>query len=202
VARVSCFVGVLVLVITAGCLRQQPNDSILTPFESGDLWGYRNSRGEVAIQPQFVVARDFSGGGIAAVVEGSDWVYIDKAGTRLLKPLVVDNGPDYFCEGLARFVRARKVGFFDEQGRVVIEPRFDFALPFSEGMSAFCEGCREEGEGEHKRFVGGKWGFLDASGRTVIHPDYEAAEPFSGGRSRVMVKGRWIRIDRRGIEEQ
>jgi hypothetical protein len=201
-ARHVCVLGAVVLLFTAGCSRSQPHDPDLKPFESGGLWGFRDGRGEVVIPAKFVVAREFSAGGVAAVVDGSEWVYIDRTGKRLLTPLVVDNGPDYFCEGLARFVRARKVGFFDERGRVVIEPRFDFALPFSEGLSAFCEGCREVSDGEHKRVAGGKWGFLDTSGRTAIPAAYEAVEPFSDGFGRVRVDGRWIRIDRRGVEQR
>jgi hypothetical protein len=201
-ARHTYALGLLVLVFTVACSRSQPEDPVLKPFESGGLWGFRDGRGEVVIPPKFVVAREFSTGGVAAVVDGSEWIYIDRKGKSLLTPLVVDNGPDYFCEGLARLVHARKVGFFDERGRVVIEPRFDFALPFSEGLSAFCEGCFEESDGEHRRVVGGKWGFLDTSGRTVIPAVYEAAEPFSDGLSRVRVGGRWIRIDRRGVEQR
>jgi hypothetical protein len=193
---------IMLLDIGFGCAQDQSKNSTLIPFQSGDLWGYKNSRGEVVIRPQFSIAQDFSAGGIAAVVDRSGWIYIDETGKRLLKPVVVDNGPDYFSEGLARFLKDSKIGFFNTQGKIVIEPRFDFAHPFSEGLSAFCEGCREERDGEHKMMVGGQWGFLDTSGRIVIKPIYEAVESFSEGRSRVMLQGRWINIDRRGLEQR
>lgn len=197
--------GVLCLVVfaaTLGCSRRQPDNSILIPFESGNSWGYKNSRGQVVIEPRFALANEFSTEGIAAVVEGSEWFYIDRSGKKLLRPLVVDNGPDYFSEGLARFRQDGRIGFFDVRGRIAIEPRFDFALPFSDGMAAFCEGCREEREGEHLKVAGGKWGFIDRSGRMVIQPAYQEAESFSGGWGRVRTEGRWLRVDRHGLEQR
>jgi hypothetical protein len=42
------------------------------------------------------------------VVDDDGWAYIDTAGRAVIRPLVVDNGPDYFREGVARFRRNAK----------------------------------------------------------------------------------------------
>jgi hypothetical protein len=171
-----------------------------SPFEdpSTHLWGYRKANGFVVIKPRFAVAQDFSAQGLAAVADDSGWKYIDRNGKVLIRPFLLDNGPDPFQEGLARFKKAGKFGFFDERGRVVIAPRFDFAAPFSEGRAAFCRGCREVAEGEHRSLNGGLWGFLDKMGRIVISPRFQKAGSFEQGKAGVMLNGRWITINRQG----
>ena len=123
---------------------------------------------------------------------------INRQGKTLIRPYLLDNGPDPFREGLARFREAGKVGFFDERGKVVIRARFAFAAPFSEGRAVFCQGCREQEEGEHRSIQGGLWGFIDRKGRIVITPRFDKAESFQEGKARVMLNGRWITIDRQG----
>jgi hypothetical protein len=172
----------------------------LFPFEdhATHLWGYENARGAVVITPQFSVAGDFSSQGIAAVADESGWKYIDRKGTILIRPFVFDNGPDPFQEGLARFKEAGRFGFFDESGGVVISPRFDFAAPFSDGLAAFRQGCREHSQGEHSSYEGGKWGFIDRRGIVVVPPQFEKARPFAQGKASVMLNGRWVTIDKNG----
>jgi len=170
----------------------------LLPFEKAGRWGYKTPDGKVAIEPHFSVARDFSPEGIAAVVDEEGWAYIDRSGRIVIRPYIFDNGPDYFAEGLARFTAGGKFGFFDQRGQVVIPPRFGFAKPFSEGLSAVCDGCREIAEGEHRRMQGGTWGYINRSGGQVIPLQFEEAESFNKGQARVKLKGYWKYIDRKG----
>src|SRR5574340_842099 len=156
----------------------------LVPFEKDGKWGYRDN-GNVVISPRYELAREFSREGIAAVVDEKGWAYIDRAGRTVIRPLVVDNGPDYFREGLARFRRDGKVGFFDRRGKVVLQPAYTFAMPFFEGRAAVCEGCAEVEKGEHREVTGGKWGFLDRGGRLVIPLRFSEAGNFETGRARV-----------------
>lgn len=173
----------------------------LIPFEdpATHLWGYRDARGLVVVAPRFAVAQEYSPGGIAAVADASGWRIIDRRGRVLVRrPYLVDNGPDPFQDGLARFTQTGRVGFYDERGRVVIPARFDFVAPFSEGRAAFCEGCRERAEGEHRSVQGGRWGFIDREGAVVVAPRFTAADSFEQGRARVIEDGRPIHIDRDG----
>ncbi|MBZ5542648.1 MAG: WG repeat-containing protein [Acidobacteriia bacterium] len=168
------------------------------PFEEDGLWGYKDVHGGVVIKPRFLLAEEFSPEGIAPVVDDSGWAYINAEGKVVIRPFVVDNGPDYFSEGLARFTREGKFGFFDKRARVVIPPKYDFASPFSEGFAAFCEGCKEEPVGEHRIVRGGKWGFINRKGEVVIPPKFDEVEVFQGGRARAKWDGQWRSIDKRG----
>jgi hypothetical protein len=172
--------------------------AVLVPFEKDGKWGYRDNSGNVLIQPRYELAQEFSPEGIAAVVDEKGWAYIDKAGRPVVRPLAVDNGPDYFREGVARFTRDGKVGFFDRSGKVVIQPVYAFAMPFFEGRAAVCEGCAEIQEGEHRSVRGGTWGFIDRGGRLVIPLRFAEAGNFENGRARVRAGAKWQYVGKDG----
>jgi len=169
------------------------------PFKHGEKWGYRDSDGRTVIAPQFEVALEFSAEGIAGVVDSQGWAYIDPTGRVLVRPVVVDNGPDYFSEGLARFRAGGKVGFFNGKGKVVIQAKYAFARPFAEGLAAVCDSCKEIREGEHTVVAGGKWGFIDTRGSLVIPLQFEDATSFENGKARVKEAGYWKYVDKKGV---
>jgi len=176
----------------------EKSGAALTAFESKGKWGYQDGRGRIVIPARYDTVQPFLPEGIAAVADQSGWAYIDAQGKVLIRPFIFDNGPDYFHEGLARFVIQGRFGFFDRHGKVVIPARFDFALPFAEGLAAFCTGCKEITEGEHKAVRGGQWGFIDRKGQAVIPAKFEEARGFEKGRARVKLGGRWGFVDRSG----
>ena len=79
-------------------------------------------------------------------------------------------------EGLVDFQRDHEplTGFLSVKGEVVIEPRFDGALGFSEGLCAVR--------------VADRWGFIDAQGQLVIEPRFALAQDFHDGLA-------WVRGD-------
>ncbi|MBZ5516641.1 MAG: WG repeat-containing protein [Acidobacteriia bacterium] len=192
------FLIVLLLMPPAAVGQTSGARARLTPFERDGLWGYKDIQGKVMIKPQFEMAEEFSAEGVAPVVDGNGWAYINASGKVVIRPFVVDNGPDYFTEGLARFTREGKFGFFNKWGRVVIAPKFDFAAPFAEGLAAFCQGCREEPSGEHRLVKGGKWGFINRRGEIVIPAKFDEVEIFRDGRAHVKAEGKWQYIDKGG----
>lgn len=60
-----------------------------------------------------------------------------------------------------------KKGFIDANGKIVIEPTFEEAYPFTEGLAAV-----------QKQ---GAWGFIDTYGRVVIEPQFVSVGFFSDG---------------------
>ncbi len=78
-----------------------------------------------------------------------------------------------------------KFTFIDKTGRIIIEPKFDGASYFPEGLAPVR--------------VGKLWGFIDSSGTTVIKPQFELAYPFSDGLSLIQVAGLYGYIDRMGV---
>ena len=56
-------------------------------------------------------------------------------------------------------------------GKFIINPQFDYADDFSEGLAAVRVGDRNTG----------KWGYIDKKGKFVINPRFDWAFPFSEG---------------------
>jgi hypothetical protein len=86
--------------------------------------------------------------------------------------------------GLYPIRQNSKVGFIDRAGHVVIEPQFDEACGFSEGLSLAA--------------ANGRWGYIDQSGEFVIPPQYDYAEHFLGGIAFVEKDDQFTYIDRTG----
>jgi hypothetical protein len=119
-----------------------------------------------------------------------------------VRPFLVDNGPDDFQEGLARFQEGGRFGYFDERGRIVIQPQFDFSASFCGGRAAFCFGCLKTMDGEYSRYTGGKWGFIDREGRMVIPAQFDEVRDFQGGAARVRLGSQWITIGTEGAPDE
>ena len=83
-----------------------------------------------------------------------------------------DNGCDYVSEGLYRIVDRRgRIGYADEQGRIVIEPRFAFGYPFENGKAKVTDsGQRREvsgSDGEYWQWVSDEWYYVDRTGTRI-----------------------------------
>lgn len=77
-----------------------------------------------------------------------------------------------------------KYGYVVERGHWVIQPRFDFARSFSEGL-ALVE-------------INDKWGFIDKRGNFAIQPRFDYANWFSEGLAKVKTNGKWGFINQQG----
>lgn len=174
---------VLLLISIIPVLAFSQEKEVLRYFKTKEsLVGVKNQKGEIVIPAQFKIFSDLKDG---EVVEGETilfngnktegnqeknaWGYVyDRKGDFLYQPFMYDNGPDYFVEGLRRFVKNGKIGFADRNGKVIIEPKHDFVDYFNYGYASFCDGCDwEKTDDEHKSIVGGKWGMMNARGETV-----------------------------------
>ena len=77
-------------------------------------------------------------------------------------------------------------------GLIVINPQFDEAGPFIDGLASVRIG----------NFDTGKYGFVDKQGKYVVNPQFSSAEQFSEGLASVRVgdvkTGKWGYIDKQG----
>ncbi|VFA41223.1 WG repeat-containing protein [Chryseobacterium indologenes] len=152
-------------------------------FKNKDsLVGVKDKAGKIIIPAQFKIfgyLKDgdpveeetifFDGTKEGEKLQKNSWGYVyDRKGNFLYTPFLYDNGPDYFSEGLRRFVKKGKIGFADRNGKTVIAPEHDFASSFNYGYAVFCDGCDwEKTDDEHKAMVGGTWGVMNTKGQKV-----------------------------------
>ena len=95
-----------------------------------------------------------------------------------------------------------KWGYIDAAGKVVIQPRFDEAYGFSEGLACANIGggwvtTKIEG-GSTTDFQGGQWGYIDATGKFVIETKAAEVNDFSEGLAAVKIGDKWGYIDQSG----
>ena len=183
--------------------------------------GYIDRNGKWVIKPKFLWVGRFSQG-IATVREGtwrqSETYCIDRTGQRLPADLIARHRV-----GLKVFKRGRLYGYKDAAtGAVALEPKWDEAAPFSEGLACVslfkAGGTRYIDMTGHvvippNRFSGrsfhnglavaarrgtGKWGFIDRRGKFVIEPKYDDAADFSEGLAHVTMNRKHGFIDARG----
>ncbi|HEV8147218.1 MAG TPA: WG repeat-containing protein [Bryobacteraceae bacterium] len=145
-----------------------PDGKSLTCLQASD--------GSVVIAKQALAGLDFEGAVTGAIVVGKDQLYFVNRRGKTAPALRFDNGADYFVEGLARSVKAGKIGFVNPNLDEVIAPRWDFASPFQDGLAAVCNGCAPKSDRrEHTVITGGKWGYIDKLGKVVVPVVYDEA---------------------------
>jgi WG containing repeat len=182
----------------------------LAPAALGKKFGYIDATGRFVIEPQFVFAEPFSEG---RALVFPDWGlnffghaegytlfvragYIDHTGKMVIKDRFVENAHS-FSEGLAAFQAGidythgqSKWGYLDSSGNWAIQPRFDVAADFSEGLAAVSvrvpKGDRD------------KWGYIDKKGILVIPVQFDRALPFASGLAKVKTNTGWRYLDKQG----
>ena len=160
-----------------------PSSELLVK-ETDNKYVFYNKKGEVVAEyddwsPFSEGLARVTRGGYAvydAQVEGAVSGYIDETG-KVVIPLQFGYPANDFHEGLAAVsfcvgpIKNEwpewKMGFIDKFGEFVIQPQYDRASDFQEGLA------RVE--------LDGKIGFIDKQGKTVIQPQFYNASDFSDG---------------------
>ena len=98
---------------------------------------------------------------------------------RALPTHPFDNGADYFCSGLARYVLDGKYGYMNRALEVVVPARYDFAFPFDAERGAVCNDCSQDRSGEHTTIRCASCGAVDRSGTLVLELELSSQEFFA-----------------------
>ncbi|MHC4506292.1 MAG: WG repeat-containing protein [Planctomycetota bacterium] len=160
----------------------------LAAVRLGGRYGYIDETGRMVVEPRFRLAFSFREG--LAWARDSQAGFIDKTGA-----FVVSAPPGTYCrefrDGLAKTMpipprfpphdQVTKIGFINKTGKYHIDPRFDQAWDFSEGLAAVCKD--------------GKWGFVDTDGEYVLPPQYDSACYFKNGIAAVKTGDKTVLID-------
>ncbi len=81
-----------------------------------------------------------------------------------------------------------KWGYINSTGKIICEPQFDYAYPFSGNMGKVML-YKNDTE---------LLGFVDSTGRTVFYPRFDKAMDFKNGFCRVNIQDKWTFIDQSG----
>lgn len=212
-------------------------------IEKNEKYGYIDKTGQIIIEPQFEEAHPFHEGLAYVQILGNNdklkEYYIDKTGKIVINQ-EFELRKSYFSEGLALiaimdyygtydeeygfWVNNDKYGFIDKTGKCVINPQFEYAEEFHEGLSCVHIGAlglpggktgyiNHDGEfiiqpqfGWGKSFseglapvsIGNKYGYIDKTGQTIIPIQFDKAYPFSEGLARIQIDEKWGFIDKTG----
>lgn len=143
-------------------------------YDYGVPCGYVNQRGDTIVpMGKYVVCMTDTAVHFATVIDqtgsGPKAIGLDQQGHRLFEIFWYDNGPDYVSEGLFRILEDGKIGYADESGRVVIDPQFACASPFSDGQAKVTFDCELGGDpsDEHRPMVSDNWFIIDRKGEKM-----------------------------------
>lgn len=186
------------LVICSGCNRSSENATpaptntqaipkkLLGVIVGGKV-GYIDRTGKLVINPQYDSLSEFSEG-LALVCVGQ----CDQEHWQ---------GYRYIKGGLETepLEQTFKYGYIDETGKMVINPMFESAEAFSEGLAGVCVGhaCYYSRPSDKPK-EDGKWGFIDKTGAIVIPPQFKHVNVFHEGLAAVSIGDKWGFIDKTG----
>lgn len=172
-----------------------------------DRWGFINPKGEFVIPPSYDRAGAFTEGLARARRKGKR-LLIDKSGAVRVELDGFLSVSSRFSEGLLAVqmgpgdgAEARKWGFVDPQGKLVVAPAYDRVEEFSEGLAAVCVGFNDPSfVPKGMEYSPARWGFIDKQGKVVIELKHWWVLPFSEGLAAVNVEpqGKFGYLDRKG----
>lgn len=166
----------------------------MTPFSTG----YKNADGDTVIpigKYRYCYTEIFDTVAFVSIMNKTGYYAIDRHENVLFEVCSYDNGPDPIKNGLYRVIINDKIGYANMQGEVVIEPKFDFALPFQNGYAVVALGGKKKVAVEYESWEGGNWGFIDTNGIIVIDTTYQGARSVKkNGEARVKKGDTWMTI--------
>lgn len=152
-------------------MAQIPASQILLPVEINGKWGFIDSSGKIAIEPNFDYAESFSEGlaPFKQIINGKDkFGYINQK-AEIVISAKFDSARE-FSEGLAVVRINGKDGYINTSGEFVIEPIFERAWSFSNGRGRVLQFVKEKAD-----YL---YGFVNTKGQIVIEPQYIFARDF------------------------
>ncbi len=159
----------------------------LAPVKQGDLWGYLNSSGQLAIPAKYNEAIEFNDG-YGIVKSGIEYSILNTKGEEF--PIDAKGIVDvkHFSEGMAHFRTGdKKFGFVDFNGKIVIPSQFQSAGYFYGGIA-------------WAKADDGKVGFINLKGEWIIKPQFDAGKDFDSesGLARIKKDGEWAYVNKNG----
>lgn len=152
------------------------------------LHGYRDTKGEWAIVPEYTAASRFSEGcaGVHKLIKKKELAgFINVKGEEIL-PFEYETTIPKFTNGLAIVEKGSKCGAINKSGLWIIPPAYYFLGEFSEERALF------------RKTPKNKIGFIDTQGIERIDERYITVLPFVNGVAKVKDDNGWAYIDKEG----
>jgi hypothetical protein len=157
------------------------------PFQGGfavievaGKFGYIDHSGEFVIRPRFLDGDSFHDGMARIIVEGPCSYSRITEESPCLDSGVLPRGTN-----AQESLPSCKYSYIDESGKIINDERYDYALPFTEGLAPVR--------------IGKLWGYIDKQGKMIIAPRFDAASSFSDGLGLVSADGLFGYVDRTGL---
>lgn len=174
----------------------EKNESVLYPFESNGLWGYRDQAGNEVVPPIYFEANEFCEGlGLVKASSGQDGKYgfVDNSGTLVIECVYYQAYS--FSDGaalvsLATHTDEDKWSYIDKQGNRLFDKEFTLAHSFSENYAVVLK----EGYGfpvPPSVDIQKRWSYIGKDGNFATEMDFEEAMDFHNGYAFVKNDGKW-----------
>lgn len=150
------------------------------------LWGYIDNAGKWAIAPSYPESRDYPGVPAGEFADGLAWFQVVEMSQRYQLDANDQIERDEENKPIMVPYPRRLVGYIDRKGEVVIEPSYEMAQDFGQGLAAVRIKSHD------------LWGFIDREGKRVLGPEFNGVGRFSEGLCAVSKDGRWGYIDPQG----
>jgi len=166
--------GIVFIMVFSSCQLNQ-ND-LLIKFCQGEIdehgvpCGYLNSKGDTLIPMgmySYCYTDTIRTMGMVIEKGTGKIIGIDQHAQKLFEVFNYDNGPDYVRSGLFRIKKNGKIGYANEQGEIIIEPRFECAYPFKGKFARVSDNCSTITNGEHSVWVSNSWYQITKNGMRV-----------------------------------
>ena len=130
-------------------------------------WGFIDTKGKVAIEPQFGYVRVFKEDKAAFKDSNNKWGFIDTEGKVAIEPQFEEVSD--FVDGQAAFQKNNKWGVINSRGQILFEKEFESLRPLGEQLYAFQKN--------------NKWGVINSRGQIVIEAKFSDLGYFANDRA-------------------
>lgn len=199
-SRALLIIALAVFLVTTGCSQNQENGYLIKVYngeydEIGVECGYVNTDGDtvIPIGKYFYCYTDTLKDFAIVMDKNEKCIAIDKNENVLYEVYWYDNGPDYLSDGLFRIIKNGEIGYADKTGEIIINPQYECAAPFKNGVAKVALKCTLQKDGEHTRMESDEWFYINKKGKKIKRG--KAVPPVS----EVTIKGRFRSI--KGVME-
>jgi hypothetical protein len=144
---------------------------------SNDKVGMIDTSGKFIIQPRYDFITEYDK--LIAVRDGGKWQFIDDHGKFLSIPapqaIICGRSGKWLEDGLGAVIYNGRCGYINAEGKLAIEPRFDFVSSFRNGYAAV--------------FENSAWRYIDKNGKFALPVSVLWPAPLGDGISSVSTVG-------------